>query len=266
MKSVGLQSGTSKKESLIATTDVTTSRAPTANQARSQQRRPLQDYDLNSAQSFWGAVLGSLMGLALSAAGLAIGVGITGLAGDTKSFWYLSRSAGFVAYLLLWGSVVWGMLLSSRLGWEWLRPPVLLDAHQFLSNVGLGFTFFHSLILMGDHYLGFPLRAVLVPFAGDYKPALVAAGQLALWLSLLLILSFYLRRRLGQKLWRWFHYSSFVAYWAALLHALAIGSDTDLLGIQVLYLVTAGGVLFLTYYRALSPRNRHRLAPAKPSS
>lgn len=79
-------------------------------------------------------VLGALVGIGLAAAGFAIGVGMTGLAGETTSFWYLSRSSGFVAYLLLWGSVVWGLLLSSKIGHGRLRPPALLDAHQVSSQ------------------------------------------------------------------------------------------------------------------------------------
>jgi predicted ferric reductase len=209
-------------------------------------------FDRDPHEVFWGAVWGGLSGLALAAAGLAIGVGITGLAGDTKSFWYLSRSSGFVAYLLLWGSVAWGLLLTTKLVKGKVHPATLLNAHQFLSNLGLGFALFHGLVLMGDHYLSFPLAAVLVPLAGTYEPLLVAFGQIALWLSLLLILSFYVRRQIGQKVWRLFHYLSFVAYFAVLAHAVILGTDSGLLGIKLLYAATAGVVIFLTLYRILS--------------
>ena len=211
-------------------------------------------------ETFWGAIFGALVGVSLAVAGLAIGLGLTGWAGDTHSYWYLSRASGFVAYLLLWGSVAWGLLLSSKIGKGWLRPPTLLDAHQFLSNVAVGFTLFHGLILMGDHYLSFPLQAVLLPFAGDYKPALVAAGQLGLWLSVLLVGSLYLRKRMGQALWRTIHYSSFLAYGAVLLHSVLIGSDSKLLGVQMLYLATGSTVLFLTIYRILARDGQPRKA------
>ncbi len=55
-----------------------------------------------------GVVLGALVGLSLAVAGFIAGVGASGLAGETTSFWYLSRAAGLVAYALLWGSVVCG--------------------------------------------------------------------------------------------------------------------------------------------------------------
>lgn len=214
--------------------------------------------DLDSAHVWWGSIYGALIGMGLALAGLAIGFGLTGLGGDTKSFWYLSRAAGVVAYLLLWGSVAWGLLLSSRIGKGRLRPPVLLDAHQFLSSLAIGFALFHGLILMGDHYLSFPLTAVLVPFAGTYKPLMVAAGQIGLWLSVLLLASFYVRKRIGQKRWRTLHYVSFVGFWIVLIHSVFIGSESGQPWLIALYTATAGSVLFLTLYRVFARDQKQR--------
>lgn len=214
--------------------------------------------DLDSAHVWWGSIYGALIGMGLALAGLAIGFGLTGLGGDTKSFWYLSRAAGVVAYLLLWGSVAWGLLLSSRIGKGRLRPPVLLDVHQFLSSLAIGFALFHGLILMGDHYLSFPLTAVLVPFAGTYKPLMVAAGQIGLWLSVLLLASFYVRKRIGQKRWRTLHYVSFVGFWIVLIHSVFIGSESGQPWLIALYTATAGSVLFLTLYRVFARDQKQR--------
>lgn len=215
----------------------------------------------DDGETVWGALLGTLIGLALAVGGLAIGVGVVGLGGETQSYWYLSRAAGFVAYLLLWGSVVWGLLLSSKIGKGALRPAALLDAHQFLSGVGLGFAFFHGLILMGDRYLSFPLAAVLLPFAGEYEPVLVAVGQIALWLSALLIATFYVRQKIGQKRWRLIHYSGFLAFWLALAHAVFLGTESANLWVQLLYLLSGGAVIFLTVYRILTARGQRVAIP-----
>jgi hypothetical protein len=213
------------------------------------------DTDLN----LWGSLLGLLITMGLAAAGLVLGIGVTGLAGETKSFWYLSRAAGFVAYLLLWGSVVWGLLLSSKIGQGRLRPPALFDAHRFLSYIALGFAFFHGLVLIGDRYLSFPLNAVLVPFASVYKPTLVAAGQLALWLSLLVSLSFLVQKRIGRRAWRSLHYASFAAYSLALMHSIWLGSESYLLVVKAMYLLTAEAVIFLTAYRIATRSNQKRM-------
>ncbi len=55
---------------------------------------------------------------------------------------------------------------------------------------------------------------VLVPFVGPYRPVWVAFGQLALALTIVLVASIYLRRRMGQANWRRLHYVSFIAYLA----------------------------------------------------
>lgn len=212
--------------------------------------------DATTARDPWGTILGTLIGSGLAIAGFAIGVGLIGLGSETHSYWYLSRAAGFVAYFLLWGSMVWGLLLSSKIGQGRLRPLVLLDAHEFLSYLALGFTLFHGLILMGDSYLSFPLQAVLVPFASSYEPMLVAAGQIGLWLTLIVGLSYLVRRQLGQRRWRTLHYLSFVAYLVALAHAAFLGTSSQYLAVQLMYVITAAPVFFLSFYRLFAARQR----------
>jgi predicted ferric reductase len=196
-------------------------------------------------------VASAVVGITLATGGFVIGIGATGLSADTTSFWYLSRATGFVAYLLLWGSVTWGLLLSTGTGRAWIRPPQLLDAHQFLSAAGAGFACFHSLVLMGDRYVSFPLRAIVLPFGGSYEPLLVAFGQIAAWLSLLLIASFHVRRHIGGRMWRRLHYASFVAFWLAVAHGLLLGTERTTVWANIVYLMTASVVSFLTFYRVL---------------
>jgi len=196
-------------------------------------------------------LVSALVGIALATAGFVVGIGATGLADGATSFWYLSRASGFVAYVLLWGSVVWGLLISTGIGRAWMRPPLLLDAHQFFSTLSVGFASFHGLVLMGDRYIRFPLRAVVVPFAASYEPLLVACGQIAMWLSVLLIASFHVRRRIGGRAWRRLHYASFAAFWLAFVHGIALGTETATPGASSLYLATAGLVIFLSLHRVL---------------
>jgi hypothetical protein len=202
-------------------------------------------------------LLSTVVGITLATGGFAVGIGATGIVEGSTSFWYLSRASGFVAYLLLWGSVVWGLLLSTGTGRRWMRPPHLLDAHQFLSTAAVGFVCFHALVLMGDRYVSFPLAAIVVPFAASYEPLLVASGQIALWLSVLLIGSFHVRRHLGRRTWRRLHYASFVAFWMAFIHGLVLGSESATLWASFLYLGTAAPVVFLALHRVLSTPSLH---------
>lgn len=198
-----------------------------------------------------------------SLAGLALGLVVFGWViphGANPVFWWLSRSAGITAYGLLWLNVVSGLLLSGRWLRDRLAPALIAQVHQTLSGMALGFSLFHALILLADRHLGLSWKDLLLPFAADFAPQWMVAGQLALALMGALILTTALRRRLGNAAWRAIHLTAYGAYWLALAHALAIG--TDAFELLVLYGLTGASVLLLTTARILlqtgTPQRRER--------
>ena len=61
----------------------------------------------------------------------AIG-GLTQLfaADSTQIWWYVTRSAGIIAYLLLWFSMVWGLVVPSKLLNPIIGPTFTIDFHE----------------------------------------------------------------------------------------------------------------------------------------
>ena len=47
--------------------------------------------------------------------------------------WYLSRSTALVAYLLMTGSVIWGLILSTKIVKDVTPPALVLPIHNFIS-------------------------------------------------------------------------------------------------------------------------------------
>lgn len=177
------------------------------------------------------------------------------LGSEPKAYWYLSRASAVVAYALLWLSMVLGLIITNRLARVWPGGPTAFDLHQFASLIGLAFALFHALILMGDKYINYNLAQVLVPFnSAGYKPVWVGLGQIGFYLLAIVGLSFYVRKRLGNRTWRLIHYLSFLTYVLALLHGIFAGTDTTVLAIQVFYWVTGASLLFLIVYRILIAR------------
>jgi predicted ferric reductase len=86
-----------------------------------------------------------------------------------------------------------------------------------------------------------------------------------LYLTATLVVSTYLRSYIGQKMWRTIHFGGFAAWFMALAHGLSAGSDTDLVWIQYLYLVTAALVTLVLIFRIIAPSNRQR-APGGPAT
>ncbi|PZS00776.1 MAG: hypothetical protein DLM69_05850 [Candidatus Chloroheliales bacterium] len=169
---------------------------------------------------------------------------------EPKGFWYMARASAFVAYILIWLSLLMGLLITNKLARLWPGGPVAFDLHQYLSILGLAFGLFHALILLGDAYSNYTIAQLLLPFsASQYRPLWVGLGQLGFYLLLLLTFSFYARRWIGTKGWRLLHFFSFAAFILVLMHGLFSGTDNGESWARLLYWVTGSVALFLTIYR-----------------
>lgn len=181
-----------------------------------------------------------------------------------KAYWYLSRTSAFAAYGLLWISMALGMTITNKMARLWPGGPAAFELHQYSSLLGLNLALFHALILLGDRFINYQLRQVLVPFGSvNYEPLGVGFGQVAFYALILVSLSFYVRKRIGHKLWRLLHYLSFLTYGLVFVHGLLSGTDSDsVIGLGI-YVTSAISLLFLLMYRLLTavfPVQRSRRA------
>lgn len=171
--------------------------------------------------------------------------------------WLIARAAGLVALGLLTMSVTLGLAMSTKL-LSPKRQKGLFEVHQALIWTALAMLVLHAGALVLDPVMHFGVLNVLVPGMAPWRPVTVAAGIVAGWLMLALALSFRIRRRIGQRRWRLFHYGSFGAFAIALWHGLTAG--TDLKGTPGLVIAAgfAAPVLWLTFARILMPRPERR--------
>ena len=112
----------------------------------------------------------------------------------TQEFWYLSRAAGFTAYLLLFVSVALGIAIGTRLADRIAKRNVIFDLHRFTAVMALAFSLFHVYILLLDGFFNFNVWELSLPFLSPYRAWQTAVGVFALYALALLILSFYVRR------------------------------------------------------------------------
>ena len=165
--------------------------------------------------------------------------------------WYTTRMTALLAYLALSASTIYGLLLSTKLLDRVAHRPVSFTLHQDLAGIGVALALIHAAVLMLDRAVPYTPTEVLVPFAGPYRPLWVGVGQITLALALVVMLSFYVRKRIGTKAWRSVHYFSFVAFVGATVHGLMAGSDTSAAWVYTGYLVATVAVVFLTTYRVV---------------
>jgi sulfoxide reductase heme-binding subunit YedZ len=164
---------------------------------------------------------------------------------SVQSMWYITRSAGLVAYLLLWLSTAWGLAVSSKIFDPLLHRAVTYDFHQFLSLLAIGFLFLHVLVLMVDRYMPYSLAQILFPFLSPYRPFWVGIGVIGFYLTLLVTVTFYLRKHIGVKAFQSIHVLSLVAFFGAALHGIFAGTDSALLVTRWMYAGTLLVVVFL---------------------
>jgi predicted ferric reductase len=175
-------------------------------------------------------------------------------AADAQVYWHMARSAGVTAYLLLWASTAWGLMVTNKVLDGAVRPLITFELHQFLSILALAFSGFHAFILLGDRYIDFSAADLLIPFKSPYEPAWVGLGILSFYLTGMLVVSFYLKKRIGHRVWRRLHYASFLSWVMATFHGLMSGSDSGTWLMLAVYVVTTLSVAFLTMYRILTTK------------
>jgi predicted ferric reductase len=172
----------------------------------------------------------------------------------THTTWYITRAAGWVAYFLLWFSMIWGLVIPSKFFERYLSPTFVVDFHEYISLLAIGFVVLHVGVLMIDQYLPFSLVQILVPFMAPYRPVWVGLGVIGAYLSLLVTVTFYLRKRIGQKRFKAIHTLSMAGYLGVVLHAFFSGSDSSLPAVQLIYLGTFLVIVFLTSYWLINAR------------
>ncbi len=171
----------------------------------------------------WGSVFGAALGV-LWARGVASAVAEALGGPGPRVFWYASRSAGWVAYTLLWLACCLGLLVSGRAE-RGPRAVVLVGLHRFAAGLSLAFVLVHAGVLLLDRHVRPTLAGLLAPFAFPVRGPWVGLGQLAAYVGLAVYVSGFLRRQMGYRSWRRLHYAVFGAYALATLHAVGTGTD-----------------------------------------
>ena len=179
---------------------------------------------------------------------------------NPQLWWYVARATGIVAWALLAASVIWGLLLSTRLARGRPTPAWLLDLHRFLGGSAVAFTALHLVGLVADNYVDFGLVDLLLPYASSWKPGPVALGVVSVYLLAVVEVTSLAMRRISRRLWRAVHLSSYVLFWTATFHFILAGTDAPHPLARAGIDVVAAAVVFLTLVRILSPRGHRRAA------
>jgi sulfoxide reductase heme-binding subunit YedZ len=184
----------------------------------------------------------------------------------THLFWITSRAAGTTALIVSSVAVSVGLVMSMKLR-KRLSGPDLRVIHEVLSLTTLVAIAVHALALVGDQYLHPSLADVGIPFVSSYKTGWTTLGIVAGWSLVLLGLSYYARRWIGQKRWRTMHRFTALAWLAGVAHSLGEGTDAGQLWFLAMLAIVAVPALVLLIGRLSHGRpDASSGAPGRPGA
>ncbi|MDE3070161.1 MAG: ferric reductase-like transmembrane domain-containing protein [Acidobacteriota bacterium] len=145
--------------------------------------------------------------------------------GGPSAYWYLTRSTGIVALVLLSAAVTLGVIDVRRLSSpRW--PRFVVDGlHGTVSLLAVVFVTLHVLTSVLDGFAPISITAAVIPFIGSYRPFWLGLGAVAFDLLLALVVTSLLRSRLKHSTWRATHWLAYACWPVALLHGFGTGSD-----------------------------------------
>ena len=173
-------------------------------------------------------------------------------------WWYVARSSGVISWLMITGSVIWGVILSTKAFPEQRRPAWLLDLHRWLGGLAVLFMVLHMGALVLDGYTDFGLSDLLVPYASAWRPGAVALGVVAAWTLAAVELTSLAMKRMPKKVWRGVHVLSYLTFWLTSLHAAFAGSDRSTFLYQITALASIVAVAWAVMYRVTNRRSLSR--------
>ena len=176
-------------------------------------------------------------------------------------FWWLaSRASGLLALILVTVSAGLALAVASRL----IRNRNVSVFHQQLAVCAIFMIGLHGVTLLGDPWLDPGPTGIAVPFSLSYRPLWTGLGIIAGYLAVVFGLTFYIRGRIGRRLWRRLHRLIIVAYILAVAHTLGAGTDASTIWLRCWIALTAPVIAVLFLIRVVSPVGRRRPARAPP--
>lgn len=141
-------------------------------------------------------------------------------------WWWVARSSGMVAAVLVALTVLWGLALTTKVIPRRGMPAWLTDMHRMLGGLSCAFIAAHLVALYLDSYVHFAWAQLFIPFQSTYRAGAVAWGIGAFWLLVVVEATSLLRTRMPRRVWRGLHYLSYPVAVMVAVHAMTAGTES----------------------------------------
>jgi len=142
-----------------------------------------------------------------------------------QSVHIVAMTAGFTSYVLLWFTVMWGMMLGRGWGMTRFKHSQLYATHMTLALIGMTLGWGHAFIQLANPVGTVHLIDEFIPFSNGRDPIGIGAAVIATEIMTALLLSIPLQRKLGYGRWRALHSLAYASFTLIAAHVLLSGSD-----------------------------------------
>ncbi len=187
-------------------------------------------------------------------------------------WWYLSRSSGIVATVLIVAALMWGFFFAARATGTRHRPKWWLDLHNYLGGLAFVFVIIHVVAVYQDDLSGIGLLQIFVPMTATGWAWGITWGVLATYMLAFVVFTSWPRRWGSHRVWLTVHLMSVPAAVFAGVHAWTVGSSRG----QLWFAVLLGALVGLAVYPAVlrlctavagrSARRSPRRSSVRPAS
>jgi methionine sulfoxide reductase heme-binding subunit len=142
--------------------------------------------------------------------------------------------------------------------------------HNWTGYLALFFALVHPIVLLFNKSPHFRLLDLLYPIYSPQQPLENTLGALALYIVAFLVVTSYLRIRLGRRLWKAFHFTVYLGAIALFWHSLF--TDPDLKGAPInwldggkLFVISCTAIILITALLRLRRSRRKAHAVSQPA-
>ena len=181
-------------------------------------------------------------------------------------WWFITRASAIVAWVLLTLSVLWGILLKTRILRGADNPEWLKVVHRFISGLAMLMVLTHMASLYLDTYIEFTVADLLIPFSSSFEPWGVALGVIGMWAMVLVWATSMAMKWIPQPVWKGIHFLSYLSLFAVAMHSGMVGSDVGTPWYTALSLVLITSAAFATIIRVILTKRAPSKTPSAAST
>lgn len=157
-------------------------------------------------------------------------------------FWEIARASGLAAYDALCISVLSGLAPRTQALSFLANNRAVRALHDWTPWIVIPAALTHIVALLLDATARVGVLDVFVPFRTGYGQLAIGLGTISVDLLIVVLVTTWMRRRMTNNAWQWWHRVSYPGFVTMFLHAILSGTDLTSPVIAVLSWASAIGI------------------------